>query len=113
MVTLRGDILTNWVKDAACRSVVVGPDQDDFFGIAENAPMSRAEVANSKSICRDFCPVQRECLKAALSAVEEWGVWGGYTAPERQRALRTYHNVKGVMLAFDSGILEAMVVRRV
>lgn len=74
--------------------------------------MSRAEVARSKSLCADFCPVRRECLKAALSGGEEWGVWGGYTAPERERALLTYPSVKAIMAAFDRGTLSEQVVRR-
>jgi hypothetical protein len=112
MVTLRGDILTNWVKDAVCRHVVTGPEVDDFFGISESAPISRAEVARSKFICKNICPVQKECLKAALSGDEEWGVWGGYTAPERHRAMQTYGTVRMVMIAFEQGDLEKTVVRR-
>lgn len=113
MVTLRGDILTEWMSRSACRHVPVGPDKDDFFGVSENAPMKGDEVAASKQICRTSCPVQWECLKAALSAEEGWGVWGGYTAPERLRAMKIFKTVRRVMEAFDDGILDAAVVRRV
>ena len=113
MVTWRGVILINWAKDAACRNADIGPERDDFYGIAENAPMSRAEVSASKFICHNLCPVQRECLKAALSGEEEWGVWGGFTAPERQRAMDFYKTVNKVMMAYDNNVLGKKVIRRV
>jgi hypothetical protein len=112
MVTLRGDILTSWVQDAACRGSEPSVHQDDWFGVVENAPISRAEVARSKSLCANFCPVRRECLKAALSGGEEWGTWGGFTAPERVRALATLKTLKAVMAAYDDGTLSQLVVRR-
>lgn len=31
------------------------------------------------------CPVREECLRYALEACEEFGVWGGYTATDRRR----------------------------
>jgi WhiB family redox-sensing transcriptional regulator len=34
------------------------------------------------------CPVRSECLEYAIAAEERWGVWGGLTAPERERLMR-------------------------
>jgi hypothetical protein len=73
--------------------------------------MSKAEVSSSKFLCRRICPVQRECLKAALSGGEAWGVWGGYTAAERERAVNALVTTRAVMAAYDAGTLDAMVVR--
>lgn len=34
------------------------------------------ELSEAQAICRE-CPVQLECLRAALEEHVEWGVWGG------------------------------------
>ena len=34
------------------------------------------DIARAKQFCR-ACPVQAECLDAALERREPWGVWGG------------------------------------
>jgi hypothetical protein len=74
--------------------------------------MSREEVRAAKSVC-SACPVRRECLKAALSGEEEWGVWGGFTAPERHRAVTLFGSRAAVMAAYDTGALGRAVVVRV
>lgn len=38
----------------------------------------------AKEIC-EGCPVRQECLDWALTAPEEFGVWGGTTPTERRR----------------------------
>lgn len=50
----------------ACKSV----DPDLFFA---ELP---ADVERAKAVCVG-CPVQAECLVAALERGEPWGVWGG------------------------------------
>lgn len=54
------------------------------YGSSDKLPMSRAEVAFAKSVCY-LCPVRQECLEYAILSEERWGVWGGMTAPERER----------------------------
>ena len=84
--------------------------------------MSQPEIARAKSICVQ-CPVRDICLAEALVAQEDWGIWGGYTRPERARALEMlgYIDVAGegelvpadvetVMDAFHAGQLDAMVL---
>lgn len=84
--------------------------------------MSQPEIARAKSICAQ-CPVRAVCLSEALMAAEDWGIWGGYTRPERARALELlgYIDVVGdgelipadvetVMDAFHLGTLDAMVL---
>lgn len=59
-----------------------------FHGSSDKLPMSRAEVRLAKSICY-VCPVQASCLEDALGRNDSWGVWGGLTAPERERLRRS------------------------
>lgn len=73
--------------------------------------MTKTEVAASRAICRSSCPVRRECLKAALSGEEGWGVWGGYTAPERLRAREVFGSTRAIMDAYDDGLLDKAVLR--
>lgn len=48
------------------------------------------DVRYVKSVCFELCPVQGECLLLALEyegaspSRSRFGVWGGYTAKERQ-----------------------------
>jgi hypothetical protein len=37
---------------------------------------------------RPGCPVRTECLQFALDVKDQWGVFGGLTAKERQRLKR-------------------------
>lgn len=37
----------------------------------------------AKKVCVR-CPVQKKCIDWAMETEEPWGVWGGYTAHERQ-----------------------------
>lgn len=73
----------DWQSDAAC----LGSGHDRFFGDDPKLPMKRAEVEAAKAICH-ACPVRSDCLEYALVANERWGVWGGLTAPERDRLQR-------------------------
>jgi hypothetical protein len=57
-----------------------------FYGGRENAPMSQPEIRNAKVMCLG-CPVREQCLEEALLNGEDWGIWGGYTKPERARAV--------------------------
>lgn len=57
-----------------CRQRLAVPchvgDPDMWF--ADNP----TELEAAKALCAD-CPIQRECLVAALERQEPWGVWGG------------------------------------
>ncbi len=37
---------------------------------------SPVDLEHAKSLC-GTCPIQRQCLRAALERAEPWGVWGG------------------------------------
>src|SRR6202021_1906229 len=71
----------NWRSAAACRSA----DPDLFFPISVTGPATQIERA--KTICAG-CGVQRECLEFALTHEQNYGIWGGATAEDRQRDRR-------------------------
>lgn len=94
-----------------------------FFGKNDKAPMSSKETDRAKQVCT-ICPVRLDCLEAGLG--EPWGVWGGFTKPERDRALQLLGtwlwdgddltiipaSADAVLAAFQSGLLEELVVLR-
>jgi len=95
--------------------------QQVFYGTKDNVPMSKPEIDRAKAVCSG-CPVRGNCLGEALAAGEDWGVWGGYTRPERARAFEVlgYIDVAGegelipadiqtVMEAFYAGLLDDLV----
>lgn len=66
-----------WRDDAACK----GDDLSLFFnGFSNSAARRRCAT----------CPVQRECLRYALSDPDLTGVWAGTTEKERDKMRR--HN---------------------
>ena len=63
-------------------------------------PMSRRQVDQAREICHE-CPVRRDCLAFALVMDDAWGVWGGLTPAERQRALLLAGHRNGKDLKLD------------
>lgn len=84
----RGDqvrkVDTGWQAAAACS----GADIDLFFvdPLGDTGP--------AKQICAG-CPVRAECLDFALVTRQDFGVWGGLSAPERE-SLRRRQGRRGV-----------------
>lgn len=78
--------------------------------------MSRREVAAARQQC-STCPVRRDCLLDALHSGNRWGVWGGLTSAERQRAFSAglrrgrRRTIASIMALFDEGALEGLVIR--
>lgn len=95
-----------WKDKAECIQV----DPVVFYGSSETLPMSRAEVAQARSVCY-LCPVRRQCLAEALDTSEGWGVWGGLTPAERFRALSVFSSIEAVLAHYEAGDLEKLVVR--
>ena len=58
-----------WRVDARCRDGAASLT-DLFF--SEDI----GDIARAKSFCAE-CPVRTDCLDAALTRQEPWGVWGG------------------------------------
>lgn len=90
--------------------------------------MSTRQVAEARSICSD-CPVKRTCLVHSLLQPEPFGIWGGYTTPERKRMFRVaeqainaragrvlrpteVEQIAQIVTWFDQGALEEKVVMR-
>lgn len=63
------------MAQAACKTA----DPEIFFVDAKEKDL----VAEAKSYC-GICPIVMQCLTYALSN-EEFGIWGGTTASERDR----------------------------
>lgn len=68
-----------WILDGLCVGV---EDPEIFF-----PPHGEGKADAAKAICAD-CPVKRQCLKYALKAPEEYGVWGGLDEIERAQIRR-------------------------
>lgn len=66
-----------WQMRALCAQA----DYEAFF------PEKGGSARDAKKVCAR-CPVRKDCLDAALSNGESFGIWGGYTEHER-RKLRT------------------------
>ena len=52
---------------------------EEFYAEPEN----RLSIRMAKFICNS-CPLETICLDYALTAQEEYGIWGGLTAEERK-----------------------------
>jgi WhiB family redox-sensing transcriptional regulator len=63
-----------WQTQALCARV----DYALFF------PEKGGSAQDAKKVCAR-CPVQNQCLDAALSNGECFGIWGGYTERERRK----------------------------
>jgi WhiB family transcriptional regulator, redox-sensing transcriptional regulator len=72
----------NWRAAGAC----LRADPDLFFPISTDGP-GFIQIAKAKAICAR-CPVRRECLEYARAHEPVYGIWGGTTFQERQRARR-------------------------
>ena len=72
----------NWRSAGACLSA----DPDLFFPISSAGPGER-QIARAKMICAG-CQVRQECLEFALAHDQVYGIWGGTTPEDRQRARR-------------------------
>ena len=67
----------DWRAEGLCSQ----KDPDLWFSVGA------IEHKHAKTICRQ-CPVQAECLRYAMEAPVEHGIWGGLTERERRRARR-------------------------
>lgn len=66
-----------WKDRATCAQT----DPEAFF------PEKGGSTMDAKRICI-HCPVQTQCLQAALDNDERFGIWGGYSERERRRLKR-------------------------
>lgn len=66
-----------WRKSAACK----GAATSDFFSTGQE------KVREMKRLC-DTCEVRTQCLNFALENEITWGIYGGMTAQERNKAFK-------------------------
>ena len=84
---------TDWMDQAACADV----DPDLFYHDHPTQTGTRNPFTAARAICGQ-CPVSRECLSYAIATessaprtaghTARAGVWGGYSARERERIAR-------------------------
>lgn len=77
----------DWRQQAAC----LDEDPELFFPIGNTGP-ALLQVEEAKKVCAR-CVVREQCLDWALSAGQDYGVWGGLSEDER-RALKR-RNARG------------------
>lgn len=76
-----------WVASAACARSEYDPQ---WWTPEEPAGSTARQSAEARAlqVCRQVCPVIRECLRHAHAAPEITGIWGGTTPIERALALQ-------------------------
>jgi WhiB family redox-sensing transcriptional regulator len=72
----------SWMDAGACRS----EDPDLFFPVSAQGD-GKLQTLQALTVCRR-CPVQRECLRYAVTNRQRHGVWGGTTEEERLTLFR-------------------------
>lgn len=77
----------DWMERGACRTG--GASTAVFF--VQDGKRDLAEVRAAKAWC-DLCEVKAECLAYALERPALYGVWGGTTESQRNRARRAARN---------------------
>lgn len=90
----------DWHQQATCKALPATL----FYGRNDALPMPKPDVEVARAAC-GLCPVARECLADALLQGDRFGIWGGFTSPERERALELYGSPEGVVDALDRGEL--------
>jgi WhiB family redox-sensing transcriptional regulator len=74
--------LWDWQLHGSCRA----ENPEVFFHPeGERGPARRNRDAAAKAVC-SACPVLVQCRAHALQVREPYGVWGGMTEDERERA---------------------------
>lgn len=74
----------DWWADAACRV----EQSSTFFPQQRGRSIPLRQAQRAKAICAR-CPVQQQCLQAALARRETEGIWGGLTPKERDALAET------------------------
>jgi WhiB family transcriptional regulator, redox-sensing transcriptional regulator len=77
----------DWRAAGSCLTA----DPDLFFPIS-SVGRAAGQIAMAKAICVR-CPVQQQCLEFATEHALAYGIWGGATPEDRQRALRRQRRV--------------------
>ena len=81
----------SWRDLAVCTQV----HPDLFFPVKGDGTSRRADLRAAQSVCAS-CPVWRQCLSEALTAGEQWGVWGGVNM-EAIRSAKRRQRVKALL----------------
>lgn len=74
---------TGWRELGSCHD----SDPNLFYPLGRGVA-ALEQIEEAKTLCRT-CPSREPCLAFALSTHQELGVWGGMSADERRRLLRS------------------------
>ena len=88
-------LVPTWWHEALCR----GAGHDIFFGTDE----SHTSLKAAREFCIE-CPVKTDCLTHALETPEEYGIWAGTSARNREMML------SAIQCGYDQGELVALVI---
>jgi WhiB family redox-sensing transcriptional regulator len=83
----------DWMELGACQDA----EPELFFPISPAGP-AMAQAAAAKAVCAR-CRVREACLRYALAAGQDHGVWGGLTEEERRAARRRQRRAAALGLA--------------
>lgn len=72
--------IPEWHADAACRR----PGNDPAWWFPNNGDYQNGVVDKALFICNNTCPVRAKCLESAIENAEQYGIFGGTTAPQRE-----------------------------
>jgi WhiB family transcriptional regulator, redox-sensing transcriptional regulator len=81
-MTIATGRVANWRSASAC----LHADPNLFFPISTTG-RAIDQIARAKAVCAG-CPVRGQCLEFAQTHDPIYGIWGGTTPEERQRARR-------------------------
>jgi WhiB family redox-sensing transcriptional regulator len=90
MVDQESGIDYSWENFAACKDLSI-KQKEDFFPLKDDGG-GKLQVNRARRLCAD-CPVVVECLHAALTTNERYGVWG-MTSPKQRLLMRRKYTVK-------------------
>ena len=81
-----------WQGRAACADPTLGFDptwwtDDDVRSMGQSRDEREANRRRALHICNSICPVRESCCDYALRQKEPFGIWGGMTKAEREKAL--------------------------
>jgi WhiB family transcriptional regulator, redox-sensing transcriptional regulator len=95
--SLLADTAADTRRQWSARGLCTDKDPEIFFPLGDGA------AAEAKAICGS-CPVRRQCLAYAITADEQFGIWGSLGPQERHNLRRRLQRrgVRGAELAAGS-----------
>lgn len=93
LIPISSDLFTLLDKIQEAGEIPCRQWPDVFYPYSQSPAKNNQDIRYAKSLCAE-CPVIQECRMYAISANEEYGIWGGWTAQERQQYRKTISSRK-------------------